>query len=73
MLGQTFCGQSGHGLAGLWHGIWSAVTAVVGPAMATTIDVVIGKVMSDPSMETMPRTKDQRCDRRFVMLEDWHT
>jgi hypothetical protein len=41
--------------------------------MATAIDVVIGKVMSDPSMATMPRTKDQRCDRRFVMLEDWHT
>ncbi len=59
--GQTFCGHSGHGLAGLWHGIWSgAAVACVGAAMATAIDVVIGIVMSDPSMATMPSIPNQR-------------
>ena len=34
--GQTFCGQSGHGFAGLWQGISSidAVVAVFAPAIA---------------------------------------
>lgn len=59
--GQTFCGHSGHGLAGFWHGIWSAAAvACIGAAMARAIDVVIGMVTSDPSMASMPRIPNQR-------------
>ncbi len=37
--GQTFCGQSGHGLAGFWHGI-SCFIAVVGFAIAWLDDAI---------------------------------
>ena len=61
MLGQTFCGQPGHGLAGLWHGIWSCADAAdIGPLIASAIDVVSGTTTSAPSMAAMPRTTKQR-------------
>jgi hypothetical protein len=40
--------------------------AVIGPAMATTMDVVIGTEASAPSMATMPSTTNQRWNRRFL-------
>ena len=59
--GQTFWGQLGHGLTGLWHGIsWAVDLATIGPAIASAIDVVIGNAMSAPSMATMPSTADHR-------------
>ncbi len=60
--GQTFCGHSGHGLAGFWHGIWwsAAAVACIGVAMASAIDVVIGIAVNDPSMATMPSIPNQR-------------
>jgi hypothetical protein len=65
--GQAFWGQLGQGLAGLWQGISSAAeVAVIGPAMAKAIDVVIGTVMSAPSMATMPRRADQRWAALFL-------
>lgn len=62
MSGQAFCGQSGHGFAGLWHGICSAAADAdgIGPAKASAIDVVIGTAASAPSMATMPRAANQR-------------
>lgn len=62
MSGQAFCGQSGHGFAGLWQGICSAAADAdgIGPAMASAIDVVIGTAASAPSMATMPRAANQR-------------
>ena len=60
MLGHTFCGQSGQGFTGLWQGIWPAVEVVVGAAIASTIDVVIGTTTRAPSIARMPRIKKQR-------------
>ena len=75
MSGQDFCGQSGHGFRGLWQGIWSgAADAVgIGPAMASALDVVMGMATSAPSMATMPRTANQRCNRRLLTGLDCHT
>ena len=58
MLGQTFCGHSGHGL---WQGIWlDAAEAVIGPVAARTMDVFIGMTIIAPSMAIMPTTKKHR-------------
>jgi hypothetical protein len=72
--GQTFWGQWGQGLTGLWHGILPAAAAtVIGPVMASAIDVVIGTAMSAPSMATMPSTTDHRWYVRFLTVSGCHT
>jgi hypothetical protein len=72
--GQTFWGQSGQGLAGLWHGISPvAAVAVIGPAMARTTDVVIGTEISAPSMAIRPRATNQRWNRRFLTKSACHS
>jgi hypothetical protein len=72
--GQAFWGQFGQGLVGLWQGISPfAAVAAIGPAMATTMDVVIGTEISAPSMATMPRATNQRCNGRFLTRPDCHS
>lgn len=75
MSGQTFCGQSGHGFAGLSHGSCSAAAdaAGIGPAMARAIDVVIGTTASAPSMATMPSAANQRWNGRLLTDLNCHT
>ena len=46
----------------MWPG---AAAAVIGPAMARTIDVVIGTDMSAPSMATMPRHHKPAMEQTF--------
>lgn len=75
MSGQDFCGQSGQGVTGLWQGICSAAADAdgIGPAMAKATDVDIGMAASAPSMATMPRTTNQRWNRRLLTRIDCHT
>lgn len=72
--GHTFCGQSGHGFAGLWQGICSdAAAADVEVAIARATDAVIGIAISAPSMASMPRTAKQRWNKRLLTGKDCHT
>jgi hypothetical protein len=71
--GQTFWGQLGQGLVGLWHGISAAEVAAIGADMASAIDVVIGNAIRAPSMATMPSTMEQRWNRRLLTGRDCHT
>jgi hypothetical protein len=71
MSGHDLCGQLGHGLAGLWHGIAcvAADRVDVMPGLATAwVGGAIGTMMLTPSMATMPRTADQRWSRRRFTL-----
>jgi hypothetical protein len=54
--GQTFCGQSGQGLTGVWQG---EASEDVREAMARAMDVVIGTEMSATTMAIRPRTPNQ--------------
>ena len=67
------CGQSGHGLAGLWHGIASVPADIddAMPCLPTACAVIVGTKIPAPSMASMPRIRDQRWTRRsftFVKL-----
>ena len=59
--GQTFCGQSGQGFAGLWHGISPAIeVAVVLRRHRQSVRRRHRHGNERPSMATMPRTTRQR-------------
>src|SRR5690349_18951685 len=66
MSGQDFCGQSGQGLAGLWHGIASTPVDIedVIPGLAAAWAAVIGAMIPAPSMASAPRIRGQRWKRR---------
>jgi hypothetical protein len=75
ILGQTFCGHSGHGITGLWHGIcWAAAAADgIGAAIASAIGVVIGTAASAASMAIMPSAANNRWVVRFLTTGGCHT
>jgi hypothetical protein len=77
VLGQPFCGQSGHSLPvlsdDLWQGI-SSIAAETVDAMPTAAKAdVTGTTNIAPNMATMQRTRNQRWNRPFFKGLELHS